>query len=458
MSEKILLVEDNAGLRKMLKTSLEKEGFQVSDVEDGESAVNRINRNNFEIVITDLKLPRKSGMEVLKAALENDPLTTVIIMTAYGSIEDAVSAVKIGAFDFITKPFDTDFLLVIIRRGLEKYKLVRENILLREELPDGFLTPKIIGKSPKFVQVSDELKRVGPSDATVLLLGESGTGKELLARAIHQLSDRRDYPFVAINCAAIPDTLLENELFGHEKGAYTGAVSKKIGKFELADKGAIFLDEIGDLSRFLQAKLLRVLQERAFERIGGTKTIHTDVRIIAATNQDLKQLVRTKAFRDDLYYRLSVFPIEIPPLRERKEDIPILAEHFIQLFAADLKKPKSDITDDAIKKLMDHYWPGNVRELQNCIERALILAEDGIVRPENLGFSHISENESFGLDQFIVEGDLQQSGQNAKNAVEKELIRRTLEATKGNKSETARRLNINYKTLLMKIKEFGLER
>ena len=304
------------------------------------------------------------------AAKEENPLMPVIVMTAFGSVETAVLAIKEGAFDFITKPFDTDHLLVLMKRALETQRLMTENMLMKEEFSSQLGLPRIIGKSEKISEVAQQIQKVAPSKTTVLILGESGTGKELFARAIHYLSPRKEYPFVPINCAAIPRELLESELFGHERGAFTGADFKKIGKFELADKGTVFLDEIGEMDTALQAKLLRVLQEGEIERLGGLKTIKIDVRVIAASNRDIEKAVSEKAFREDLYYRLSVFPVRIPLLRERAEDIPMLAEFFLNKYCAELKTPLKSISAEALETMVEYQWKGNVRELENTIERA----------------------------------------------------------------------------------------
>ncbi|UCB53225.1 MAG: sigma-54-dependent Fis family transcriptional regulator, partial [Candidatus Zixiibacteriota bacterium] len=328
----LLVIEDKDSMREMLSKTLEAEGYEVETAKDGERGVERAKEKKYDVVLTDLKLPKMDGIEVLTTLKELDHDVAVILMTAYGTIEKAVEAMREGAFDFLTKPFDTDHLSVLIKRAMENRRLVAENVLLREELGHHLGYAQIIGKCEKMREVSGLIQKVAPSDTTALLLGESGTGKELFARAIHSLSNRTKGPYVAINCAAIPRELLENELFGSERGAYTGAVARKMGKFEIAQSGTIFLDEVGDLDIALQAKLLRVLQDRTFERLGGTKTITVDVRLIAASNADLKKATEKKRFREDLFYRLSVFPITIPPLRERREDIPELADYFVKKY------------------------------------------------------------------------------------------------------------------------------
>jgi len=384
-AERILIVEDKDSLRLVLKKTLEAEGFGVDEAPDGRAALEKIGRERFAMVLSDLRLPRADGHEVLKAAVRADPEMPVILMTAYGTIKDAVSAMREGAYDYLEKPVDNDHLLALVRRALEHRSLLRENLLLKERFSRELEFPEIVGDSPALQSALDQVRRVAPTDATVLLEGESGSGKELFARAVHHLSGRKKQSFLAINCAAIPEGLLESELFGHEKGAFTGAVVAKRGKFEIADKGTLFLDEIGDLSQPLQGKVLRVIEQRQFERVGGTATKAVDIRLVAATNHDLKALVASGAFRQDLYFRLSVFPIAVPPLRDRREDIPALAEHFVRKFAAEQKRhgPVS-IDPAALRALVDHSWPGNVRELENTIERALILGEGDRVLPGHL--------------------------------------------------------------------------
>ncbi len=453
--ETILIVEDRESMAQMLKETLEAEGYITIIARDGAEGVKRIKSSKIDLVLTDLKLPKKDGIEILKASKEENPLVPVIVMTAYGSIETAVTAMKEGAYDFITKPFDTDHLFVLIKRALENQRLLTENILLKEEFSGMVGRPRIIGKDPKMLDVAQKIQKVAPARTSVLLLGESGTGKELFARAIHYMSPREDYPFIPINCAAIPKDLLESELFGHEKGSFTGAEDRKLGKFELADKGTIFMDEIGELDLSLQAKLLRVLQEGEIERVGGTKVIKIDIRIIAASNKDLERAVAAKTFRDDLYYRLNVFPILIPPLRERRSDIPALVEHFICKFSPELKTSVKTVSKEAMELLVNYPWRGNVRELENAIERALILCDNNEIRPEHLGLSVIGDMES--LDMTDMEGSLDEVSRRALRIVETEKIRNVLSETKWNKSRAAEILGISYKTLLTKIKDYHIE-
>ncbi len=451
----ILLVEDKDSMAQMLKETLETEGYGIVIARDGQEGIKNIRENHFDLVLTDLKLPKKDGLEILKTSIAETPLTPVIVMTAFGTIETAVEALKEGAFDFITKPFDTDHLLLLIKRALDNQKLHTENILLKEELASKYNIPKIIGQSQEISGVAQKVQKVASAKTTVVLLGESGTGKELFARAIHSLSPRKDYPFVPINCAAIPRELLESELFGHEKGSFTGADMRKIGKFELADKGTIFLDEISEMDLALQAKILRVIQEEEIERVGGVKTIKIDVRIVAASNADLEKAVEEKRFREDLFYRLNVFPIVIPPLRQRKDDIPILVDYFIKKYCSELSGKVKSISDEALDLLLAYHWKGNVRELENCIERAIILCEGSMITPEHISLTRtISAEDHFG--NLPMHGTLENAAKKAVAIAETERITRALKETKGNKSRAAELLQVSYKTLLNKIKEYNI--
>jgi DNA-binding NtrC family response regulator len=390
----ILLVEDKAALRAVVRQTLEAEGFAVEEAADGQKAIERIAREPFALVLTDLKLPKANGHEVLQAAVRADPATPVILMTAYGTIRDAVEAMRKGAWDYLEKPVDQDHLIALVRKALDHQSVVRENLALKERFARDLGGPEILGESESLRLSLQQVQRVAPTDATVLLLGESGTGKELFARAVHHQSPRRERPFLALNCAAIPDNLLESELFGYEKGAFTGATGSKRGKLEIADRGTLFLDEIGDLPPALQGKLLRVLEQRQFERVGGNETRTVDIRLVAATNKDLRALSGTPAFRQDLYFRLSVFPITIPPLRDRGEDVTLLARAFAARFAAEQKRRGPvTIEADALAALRGHAWPGNVRELENAIERALILGDGGGIRAEHLALPGAAESE-----------------------------------------------------------------
>jgi DNA-binding NtrC family response regulator len=345
----------------MLRRTLEAKGYSVEEAADAIEARSRLSTSRVSVVLTDLRLPRGSGMEVLRAAREADANLPVIVMTAYGTIEDAVTAMREGAFDFLSKPVDTDHLLVLMDRAVQQRRLLMENLILKEEYASRYGFPQIIGEDSALKEVSLALQRAAPTDTTVLLLGESGTGKELFARALHHLSPRREGPFLAINCAAIPEHLLENELFGHEKGAFTGATGRKIGKLEMANHGTVLLDEVGDLPLALQSKLLRMLQDRSFERVGGTATLTVDVRIISATNRDLRTAVEEKQFREDLFFRLSVFPISIPPLRSRRGDIPLLAQHYVERFCNELKKPVMWIAEEGAQEASDVDCRGEPR-------------------------------------------------------------------------------------------------
>ena len=448
----ILVVEDKGSMQQMLTATLTDEGYEVDVAASGSEGIEMASQKRYDLVLTDLKLPGADGIKVLSEIREIDPEVSVIVMTAFGTVETAVEAMKIGAFDFLTKPFDTDRLSLLIKRALENRRLMAENVLLRQELAQNLGLTEIIGKSPKMREATALVQKVAVSDTTVLLLGESGTGKELFAQAIHYLSPRKDGPFVPINCAAIPRELLENELFGSEKGAFTSSTARKMGKFEIAEAGTIFLDEIGDMDVSLQAKLLRVLQEKKFERLGGTKTIDVDVRVIAASNMDLKKASEKRTFREDLFYRLSVFPVTIPPLRERREDIPALADYFIEKFCVEMNKKKKKLSVESLSIMDRYHWPGNVRELENTIERAIILCESKTIGPDNLAIRlatapEIRLREGAGLKEVAAL---------AQAEAEKSLILRVLSQTRGNKRKCAEILQIDYTTLFEKLKKYGL--
>ena len=384
-AEPILVVEDKEALRAVLRKTLEAEGFGVEEAGDARAGVERLKRGRYAIVLTDLRLPHGDGHEVLKAAVLSDPEMPVILMTAYGTIRDAVDAMREGAYDYLEKPVDGDHLVALVRRALKHRSVLQENVLLKERFSRELDGPEIVGQSAALNAALDQVRRVAPTDATVLLAGESGTGKELFARLVHHQSGRRKQAFLAINCAAIPENLLESELFGYEKGAFTGAVSNKRGKFEIADRGTLFLDEIGDLSPALQGKVLRVIEQKQFERVGGNETRSVDIRLVAATNKNLVGLVQAGVFRQDLFFRLSVFPVTVPPLRDRAGDIPLLARHFVDRFAAEQKrKSPVELSPEALEAMARYTWPGNVRELENAIERALILGEGPAIKPEHL--------------------------------------------------------------------------
>jgi DNA-binding NtrC family response regulator len=452
----ILVIEDKESMRDMLKQTLEVEGYRVITAKDGSEGIRKLEDERIGLVLTDLKLPKKDGFEVLKAVKQENPLLPVIVMTAFGTIETAVKAVKEGAWDFLTKPFDTGHLLVLIKRALDATRLASENILLREELAGKLGMPRIIGRSSRLQEITSKIQKVAPTNATVLIRGESGTGKELFARAIHYMGVRKDAPFVTINCAAIPRELLESELFGYERGAFTGADARKLGKLELADKGTVFLDEIGDMDLALQAKLLRVLQEQVIERVGGGRPIRIDVRIVAATNKDIEKAVAAGLFREDLYYRLNVFPITIPPLRDRRDDIPALSQHFLNKYSAEVGKGQLAISEEAMEILMKSPWKGNVRELENVIERAVIYADGGVVRAQDLGISESDIIDALA-EHVPMEGPLQEAAAAATRIAESRRIRKALKQTGGNKTRAAEILQVSYKTLLTKIKDYQLE-
>ncbi len=457
----VLIVEDKDSLRAMLRHALEAHGHAVLEARDEPEAIRELRQTRPIVVLTDLKLPVGDGFGILRAAKELDPDLPVVVMTAYGSIQDAVSAMREGAMDFLAKPVEPDHLLLMVERAIAQRRMLTEYIVLKEELAERRGAPRIIGEDGKLRQVSQQLHRAAATDATVLLEGESGTGKELFARALHALSPRSDGPFVAINCAAIPDTLLETELFGHEKGAFTGAAQRKPGRFELAHRGTLFLDEIGDLPLALQAKILRALEQKQFERVGGTQSLIVDVRVVAATNRNLKQRVGERQFREDLYFRLSVFPIQIPPLRERGDDVLILARHFVEKFCKDLNKKALMLAPSAIEDLKAYSWPGNVRELQNCIERAVILTETDDIQPRNLNLSFRSAATPAQVltdpwDQIDLSGTLADAVRKASSEVERRKIELALREAGGNKVQAAHALQIGFRVLLQKLKTYGI--
>ena len=461
----ILLVEDKDSLRTMLRHALEAQGHSVLEARDQPEAEATLKATRPAIVLSDLRLPEGDGFGVLRAAKEIEPEMPVIVMTAFGSIQDAVTAMKEGALDFLAKPVDPDHLLLMVERALVQRRLATENLILKEELAQRRGAPTIVGDDVKLKQVSLALHRAAGTDTTVLLEGESGTGKELFARALHALSPRADGPFIAINCAAIPETLLETELFGHEKGAFTGAAARKPGKFELAHRGTLFLDEIGDLPLALQAKILRALEEKRFERVGGTLSLQVDVRVVAATNRNLKAAVAARQFRDDLYFRLSVFPIVIPPLRDRPADIPTLARYFIDKFCRELNKKSLVLSPAAEEELRVYPWPGNVRELQNCIERAAILTEGDTIHPRHLNLSFRDRAAATAAVEPEVSpwatldwsGSLGDVSRRVMAEVERRKIELALKEASGNRGRAAELLQITYKTLTTKLRDYGLE-
>ncbi len=459
--EPILLVEDKAELRAVLRKALEKAGYAVDEAPDGNAAVDRVRKRRYLLVLTDLKLPGASGIDVLREVKQADPTIPVILMTAYGSVEEAVISMKEGAFDFIQKPVDFDHLKLQVTRAARQQELLRENLILREEYAARYGFPRIVGEHESLKTASQQIQRVAAADSTVLLLGESGTGKELFARAIHHLSPRREQPFVALNCAAIPEGLVETELFGHERGAFTGAGARKIGKMELAHRGTLFLDEIGELPPTIQSKLLRVLEEKRFDRVGGTVAVEVDVRIVTATNKDLRAAIAAKAFREDLYFRIAAVPITIPPLRDRGNDVLLLAQHFLEHYGREFSKPVLELAADAQEALLAYHWPGNVRELQNAIERAVILSDGDRLDAAALQLPAArpaagSLPENLVPDKFEWEGTLEEVTLRATAHVERAKIETVLRECKWNKTRAAERLGISQKTLLAKLRALGL--
>ena len=452
----ILLVEDKDSLRHVLRLTLENAGYSVTEAADAREAMMEIARAPHRVVLTDLRMPHGSGLDVLRAAQAADSGVPVIVMTAFGSIDEAVQAMKDGAHDFLQKPVDSNHLLLLVERALEQARLRTENILLREEWSKRYGFPRIIGESDAIKRAVSETQRVAQTEANVLLLGESGTGKELFARAVHHLSARRDRPFVAINCAAIPETLIENELFGHERGAFTGANDRRLGKFELASSGTVFLDEIGELPLAVQGKLLRAIEEKVIDRIGGNAPIPVDVRIVAATNKDLKGAVERGEFRGDLFFRLAVFPVEIPPLRERGDDIVMLAKHFAAQLGKELRGREAVLSEASRLAMNAHRWPGNVRELENAIERACILTDTMTLEPRDLGLAPPGSGAAETLSGLDFSGTLADANSRALRFLETLKIREALSAHDGNKARAAETLGVSYKTLLTKIKEYDL--
>ena len=438
---KILVVDDEQNIRRMLTRVLSSEGFIVKEAINGLKALKRLQEENYSLVLLDLKMPGLNGIETLKKIREYDINLPVIMMSAYGSIPEAVEAMKLGALDYLIKPFDIEELKIIVKRAIKQYELKVENIYYREEEEKRFNFEEIIGKSNSINRVLEMVKSVSSTPATVLITGESGTGKELIARAIHKNSLRKNGPFVVVNCVAFSLNLLESELFGHEKGSFTGAIVKRIGRFEMANGGTIFLDEIGEIDFSIQTKLLRVLQEKEFERVGSSRSIKIDVRILSATNKDLKKEIEDRRFREDLFYRINVFNIDVPPLRERKEDIPLIVEHFIGKYNKILNEKVKEVSVKAMELLLDYNYPGNIRELENIIERSMIMAKDKIIDETYFRFIN---NER----RIEKKGTLKEA--------EEELIIKYLIQNKGNRTKTAEILGISRRSLQNKIKEYQI--
>ena len=456
IKDKILVADDEQSMREFLDIMLKKEGYKVSLASNGEEVAKLVDNDLFDLVLLDIRMPKLDGISALKKIKSNAPETIVIMITAYASADTAIKAMKEGAYDYITKPFKVEEIKLIIKNALEKKNLQKENILLKQVVRDRFHFGNIIGQSPKMVTLYDLLEKVSPTKTNILITGESGTGKELVAKAIHYNSPRKEKPFVTLNCGAIPESLIESELFGHMKGAFTDAIATKKGLFEVADEGTIFLDEISELPLLMQVKLLRVLQDREFKRVGGTEDIRVDVRIIAATNKDLEEAVKEKRFREDLFYRLNVIQIKLPPLRDRKEDIQPLANHFLKKYSQELSKAISKISPEALQILLNYEYPGNVRELQNIIERAVALEGSEELTPHNLS-SYLSEQPL--LKKGPIDIEIPNEGIDLEKIVEdleRSLLLKALDRTKGIKKKAAELLHINFRSMRYRLEKYGL--
>lgn len=448
----VMVVDDDHAHRTMLKTLIGGWGYDITEADDGSTAIEKVKQQPFDLALMDVRMLKVSGIEALEKIKVINPAIPVIIMTAYSSVETAVEALKKGAYDYITKPIDFDKLKLTMERAMEHIRLKEENLLLKKSLGQHFDRQNIIGQSLKMVTLLETVAQVAPSEATVLITGESGTGKGLIAGATHFNSPRKEGPFVKINCAAITETLLESELFGHEKGAFTGADRRKEGCFMQADGGSLFLDEVSEMSLGMQVKLLQVLQEREIRRVGGETVLPVDVRVVVATNRDLQALIKEGLFREDLYYRLNVISLEIPPLRNRREDIPLLAQHFLEMFVAKNRKEIKGFTPQAMDSLLRYDWPGNVRELMNAVERGVVLTRSEYL--DNKVFHILPDSEEASSEPFTPSAGF--SAEASLDQVEKAAILKTMEATGGNKSEAARRLGITRKTLHKKLKHYGV--
>jgi len=453
MSGSILIVDDEKGQREILTTILLKEGYRIVDVPGGREALEMLSSEEFDLILTDLKMQGMTGMELLEDVLAMNPQQCIVIMTAHGTIDSAVEAMKKGAFDYLEKPLDREDLLLTLKRAFERIMLLRENRVLHKKLEETQGIPSIIGEHPKIKEVFRIINKIAPTGSTVLIYGESGTGKELVARAIHERSPRKEKPFFAINCAAIPETLMESELFGHEKGSFTGAGNREIGLFEAADKGTVFLDEIGEMSTAMQAKLLRAIQEKEIRRVGGKVNIPIDVRLISATNRDLEVEIRKGNFRDDLYYRLNVIRLNLPPLRERGNDIATLADFFVRKYSSSADIPLKGISKQALKILMNYSWPGNVRQLESLIERGVLMAESDYIQPEDLP-AEVHEEISHG-GQLPFE--LPPEGISIEG-LERDIIIKAMDRTGWVIAKAAPLLGMSYKTLQYRLEKFGIEK
>ena len=454
--DKILVADDEQSMREFLDIMLKKEGYKVSLASNGEEVSKLVENDLFDLVLLDIRMPKLDGISALKKIKANTPETVVIMITAYASADTAIKAMKEGAYDYITKPFKVEEIKLIIKNALEKKNLQKENLLLKQAVRDRFHFGNIIGQSPKMVTLYDLLEKVSPTKTNILITGESGTGKELVAKAIHYNSPRKEKPFVTLNCGAIPESLIESELFGHMKGAFTDAIATKKGLFEVADEGTIFLDEISELPLLMQVKLLRVLQDKEFKRVGGTEDIRVDVRIIAATNKELEEAVKEKHFREDLFYRLNVIQIKLPPLRDRREDIQILANHFLKKYSQELSKNILKISPEALQILMNYEYPGNVRELQNIIERAVALESSPDLTAHNLS-SYLSEQPL--LKKGPIDIEIPSEGIDLEKMVEdleRTLLLKALDKTKGIKKKAAELLHINFRSMRYRLEKYGL--
>lgn len=448
MKFNILVIDDEKNIREGLKIALEDEGYNVLLAEDGKAGLQMALYDDVDLVITDLRLPYISGDEILKNIVSKMPSIPVIVLTGHGTVELAVKAMQIGAYDFLTKPLELDRLFRLVKRALENRSLTLQKKELETQLAQDTSLKDIIGKSPAIVKMFNEIKKVAPTRASVLITGESGVGKELVANAIHNLSDRKNSSFIKVHCAALAETLLESELFGHEKGAFTGAIDRKKGRFELANKGTIFLDEIGEINQNIQVKLLRVLQEKQLERVGGSEPINVDVRLIAATNKVLEDEMKEGRFREDLYYRLNVVHIFVPPLRERREDIPLLVDYFLKEFSKENNKEIKSIESKAKNAIYNYNWPGNIREMRNSIESAVVMSENGIIHFEDLP-SQLKDQENEKIIKIPLGSSMAQA--------EKQIILETLHSVGNNKVKASNVLKIGRRTLYRKLDEYGIE-
>jgi len=457
----VLVVDDEPNYLVVLSELLIEEGYEILTAQNGETALHMVRETDLDLVITDMRMPGMDGLALLKAIKEYNPNLPIIMVTAFGEVEKAVAAMQAGAFNYLSKPFNNDELVLSVAKAIDHYAVIRENTRLRDEMRIRTSFASMVGKNRKMQEIYTLIQKVAPTTTSVLITGESGTGKELVARAIHCHSRREEKPFISLNCAGLPETLLESELFGHEKGAFTGAVALRKGRFELADTGTLFLDEVGEMPMTLQTKLLRVLQERAFERVGGSQTLNVDVRIIAATNKELKEEVEQGRFREDLFYRLNVLHIHLPPLRERIDDIPMLAVHFVAKFAKEMQRPELDIAPETVRFLTTLPWEGNVRELENIIERAAVLCTDNLIRPDDVqpetatGHESVQWSEGIDVEQLMPPNT---PLPDVLNAIEKKLVEKALERADHVQTRAAEALGITKSLLQYKMKKFGLHR